>query len=59
VPLFRGMKCDICKKKVGETFLNKPLGTYVYDEKNKKRLVCFECESRYKSDKTKILEAMS
>ncbi|MBT4824886.1 hypothetical protein HN695_01390 [Candidatus Woesearchaeota archaeon] len=53
------MKCDICKKKVGETFLNKPLGTYVYDEKNKKRLVCFECESRYKSDKTKILEAMS
>ena len=59
MPLFGAMKCDICKKKVAETFLNKPLGTYIYDEKKKKKLVCFECESRYKSDKAKMLEAMN
>ncbi|MBT4540363.1 hypothetical protein HOC35_02520 [Candidatus Woesearchaeota archaeon] len=52
------MKCDICKKKIAETFLGKPKGTYIYDENHKKKLICFECESRYKSDKSKMLEAM-
>ncbi len=41
------MKCEICKKKIEETFLNKILGTYVKDEKGKKHLVCFECQKKF------------
>jgi selenophosphate synthase len=52
------MKCEICKNKIGEIFLNKPLGTYIYDDKHKKQLVCFECQSRFNNDKQKMLEAM-
>jgi transcriptional regulator NrdR family protein len=40
------MKCEICKKKVEETFLKKVLGTYVKDAKGKKRLVCPECQKK-------------
>jgi len=43
------MKCEICKGKVDETFLKKPIGTYIKDGKGKKRLVCFECQKRLKS----------
>ncbi len=52
------MKCEICKKKIAEIFLNKPLGTYIYDAKHKKKIVCFECQTRYGNDKAKMLEAM-
>jgi hypothetical protein len=38
------MKCEICKKKVEETFLNKPLGTYMKDKKGKRHLVCQNCQ---------------
>lgn len=40
------MKCEICKKKIEETFLKKILGTYVKDEKGKKHLVCPECQKK-------------
>ena len=50
-------KCEICKKKVGETFLNKVLGTYIKDEKGKKRLICFECQKKFKGKK-EILEQL-
>jgi DNA-directed RNA polymerase subunit RPC12/RpoP len=43
------MKCDICKKKISETFLQKPIGTYVKDSKGKKHLVCDECQSKINS----------
>jgi len=43
------MKCEICKKKVEETFLKKILGTYVKDEKGKKHVVCFECQKKFPS----------
>jgi len=49
------MKCEICKKKIGETFLNKPLGTYVKDEKGKRHIVCFECQKKLKT-KEEILK---
>ena len=42
-------KCDICKEKVPTTFLNKVLGTYVYDSTNKKKLVCFNCQKKFAS----------
>jgi len=41
------MKCEICKKKVEETFLKKILGTYIKDEKGKKHAVCFECQKKF------------
>ncbi len=41
------MKCEICKKKIEETFLKKILGTYVKDEKGKKHTVCFECQKKF------------
>ena len=48
-------KCEICGDKVGETFLGKIVGTYVKDEKGKKRLICFDCQKKFK-DKKEILE---
>ncbi|MFH1072240.1 MAG: hypothetical protein V1743_02310 [Nanoarchaeota archaeon] len=38
------MKCDICGKKIEETFLKKPIGTFVKDKKHKKKLVCPHCQ---------------
>ncbi len=43
------MKCDICKNKIEETFLEKMLGTYVKDAKGKKHLICFECQKKFKT----------
>jgi hypothetical protein len=43
------MKCDICKKKMGETFLSKPIGTYVKDKSGKKHTVCSECQKKFAS----------
>ncbi|MBU2561894.1 MAG: hypothetical protein KKD17_06365 [Nanoarchaeota archaeon] len=43
------MKCEICKKKIGETFLSKPIGTCVKDKKGKKHTVCSECQKRFRS----------
>ncbi|MBW2965129.1 hypothetical protein KY363_06745 [Candidatus Woesearchaeota archaeon] len=51
------MKCEICKKKIAETFLEKPIGTYVKDEKGKKHTVCSECQRRF-SSKEEILEKL-
>ena len=51
------MKCEICKKKIQELFLQKFKGTYVKDEKGKKHLVCFECQKILR-DKKKILEKL-
>lgn len=51
------MKCEICKKKIEETFLNKIIGTYIKDEKAKKHMICFECQKNLRS-KEKILEKL-
>ncbi|MBT3537334.1 hypothetical protein HN933_05935 [Candidatus Woesearchaeota archaeon] len=51
------MKCEICKNKLDETFLNKPIGTYVKDEKGKRHLVCSNCQKELNS-KEKILKAL-
>tara|TARA_Y100000310_G_C20643462_1_gene795263 strand:- start:1151 stop:1303 length:153 start_codon:yes stop_codon:yes gene_type:complete len=37
------MKCDICKKKIEETFLSKIKGTYVGSGKSKKA-ICQNCQ---------------
>ena len=52
------MKCEICKNKVNETFLNKPVGTFIKDKKGKKHIVCFECQKRYDNNKLKMIENM-
>ncbi len=43
------MKCDICKNKIEETFLEKMLGSYVKDAKGKKHLICSECQKKFKT----------
>jgi DNA-directed RNA polymerase subunit RPC12/RpoP len=43
------MKCEICKKKIGEIFLGKLLGTVVKDGKGKKHYICFECQKKFKT----------
>lgn len=45
--LLMAQKCDICGKKVEETFLKKVLGTYVKDKKGKKHLICPECQKKF------------
>ena len=50
------MKCDICGNKIQETFLKKILGTYVKNSKNKKKVVCPECQS--KMSKEELLEKL-
>lgn len=47
-------KCAICQAKIQETFLNKPLGTYIYDEKHKKQLICFDCQKKYLTKEEQI-----
>lgn len=39
-------KCDVCNKKIEETFLKKILGTYIKDNKGKKHLICPECQRK-------------
>ena len=51
------MKCEICKNKIEETFLNKVIGSYVKDEKGKKHLVCNDCQKKYE-DKKEVLKAL-
>ena len=41
------MKCEVCGKKMGTTFLKKIVGTYVKDAKGKKRTICFECQKKF------------
>lgn len=48
------MKCEICKQKIHEIFLNKPIGTVVKDEKGKKHNICNECQRKF-SSKQEIL----
>jgi uncharacterized protein with PIN domain len=55
---FSFMKCEICKKKIAELFLDKIKGTIIYDKKNKKRFVCFECQKRLGS-KDNILSELN
>ncbi|MBW3013402.1 hypothetical protein KY325_01475 [Candidatus Woesearchaeota archaeon] len=43
------MKCDICKKNIQTTFLNKLLGTVIKDRKGKKHSVCKECQKQLKT----------
>jgi len=49
------MKCEICKKKIEETFLKKLLGTYIKDDKGKKHSICFECQKKF-SNKEELLK---
>lgn len=51
------MKCEICKEKVNVTFLKKPVGTYIKDNKGKKHIVCNNCQRKLKS-KEDILNAL-
>lgn len=41
------MNCEVCGRKIGTTFLNKIVGTYVKDSKGKKHSVCFECQRKF------------
>jgi len=50
-------KCEICKKKIEETFLKKILGTYIKDSKGKKHAVCSLCQKNLGS-KEKVLEKL-
>lgn len=43
-------KCTVCGGKVDITFLQKPLGTYIRDEKGKKHLVCRACQKQHTLD---------
>ncbi len=52
------MNCEICKKKVATTFLEKPLGTYIKDAKGKRHMFCFECQKKFK-EKEKLLAALT
>lgn len=51
------MKCSICNKPVGTTFLSKLLGTYVKDGNGKLNAICFECQKKFAS-KEEILKAI-
>ncbi len=47
------MKCNICNKKTEETFLKKPIGTYVRDSKGKRKIICSECQSKLSIEEIK------
>ncbi len=41
-------KCNICGKRVIETFLGKIMGTHIKKD-GKKKTVCFECQKKFKT----------
>jgi len=41
------MKCAICNKKIQTTFLNKMTGTWLKNNKGKKKPVCSQCQKKY------------
>lgn len=49
------MKCEICGKKIGETFLGKIIGAYIKNAKGKKYTICFECQKQFRT-KEEILK---
>ncbi|MBI2133737.1 hypothetical protein HYU11_03590 [Candidatus Woesearchaeota archaeon] len=40
------MKCEVCKARIGETFLKKIVGTGVKDPKGKIHIICPECQKK-------------
>jgi hypothetical protein len=50
------MKCEICRQKIEQTFLNKLHGTFVKDAKGKKHLICKECQKKEANDKSRLLQ---
>ena len=50
-------KCEICKKRIEETFLKKITGTYVKDKKGKKHTICPECQRKF-GKKEEILKRL-
>lgn len=50
-------KCEICNKKIEETFLGKIIGTYIKDKKGKKHIVCFKCQKKFPK-KEELLKAI-
>ncbi len=51
------MKCAICRSRIQETFLKKPIGTVVKDGKGKKFTVCSECQRKFPK-KSDLLEKL-
>ena len=51
------MKCAVCGKSIGTTFLGKIIGTYVKDKNGKMHPVCFECQKKLDS-KEEILKSI-
>ncbi len=51
------MKCSVCSKPIGTTFLGKITGTYVRDSRGRLHPVCFECQKKFES-KEEILKAI-
>ncbi len=49
-------KCDLCKQKLGTTFLNKSLGTVIKDAKGKQHWVCKACQKGKSKDE--LLKAL-
>jgi len=50
-------KCEICKKKIAQTFLGKIQGTLIKDKSGKKHAICFECQKKFKT-KEEILKQL-
>ncbi|MFW5746943.1 MAG: hypothetical protein ACOCWQ_05335 [Nanoarchaeota archaeon] len=51
-------KCEICSKKLSNTFLNKIVGTIIKDDKGKKHQVCAECQQKLGNQKDEMLKQM-
>ncbi|MBW2993143.1 hypothetical protein KY317_01050 [Candidatus Woesearchaeota archaeon] len=50
-------KCEICKKKIEQTFLGKFKGTIIRDKSAKSHTICFECQKKFKT-KEEILKQL-
>jgi len=51
------VKCEICKEKIPTTFLNKLVGTTIYDKNHKKRYICAKCQREHaKENLQQIIE---
>jgi len=48
-------KCEVCKEKIGVTFLQKILGVVVKDKKGKQHYFCSTCQQKLGNNKEDLL----
>lgn len=53
------MKCEICKKPIKQTILEKIEGAYVKDANGKLHMICDDCQKKFPTKKEVLMKLES